>query len=122
MNPAERRNEILKLLCLRRHDTICNLAFEFGVSERTIRRDIEALSLTVPIYTQTGRYSGGIYVLDGYFINSIHVNEQEAALLNKLNRIAKKQTQCVLSNDELKILDKIIVKYADAKKKVKDNE
>jgi len=43
-----------------------NLAFEFGVSERTIRRDIDALSLVAPIYTQAGRYGGGVYILSDY--------------------------------------------------------
>lgn len=45
MGTAERRDEIIKLLCRRRHETIPNLAFEFGVSERTIRRDIEAVTV-----------------------------------------------------------------------------
>ena len=63
---AERRSEIMKLLCRRRSETIRNLAFEFEVSERTIRRDIEILSLNEPIYTQVGRYGGGVYVEEGY--------------------------------------------------------
>lgn len=62
---AERRSEIMKLLCRRRSETIRNLAFEFEVSERTIRRDIEILSLNEPIYTQVGRYGGGVYVEEG---------------------------------------------------------
>ncbi len=56
---AERRVEIMKKLCRRRKDTIGNLAHELGVSERTVRRDLEALSLSEPIYTQSGRYGGG---------------------------------------------------------------
>lgn len=36
---------------------------EFEVSERTISRDIEELSLTKPIYTKSGRYGGGVYIL-----------------------------------------------------------
>ena len=46
MGIAERRYEIIKLLCRRRYETIRNLAAEFGVSVRTIQRDIEALSRT----------------------------------------------------------------------------
>ena len=37
MGPNERRKEIIEVLCKRRHDTMKNLAFEFGVSDRTIR-------------------------------------------------------------------------------------
>ena len=55
----------MKLLCRRRSETIRNLAFEFEVSERTIRRDIDILSLNEPIYTQVGRYGGGVYVEEG---------------------------------------------------------
>ena len=45
MTPSERREAILKVLCQRRQDKIDNLAFEFGVSVRTIKNDIEELSL-----------------------------------------------------------------------------
>ena len=40
MTPSERREAILKVLCQRRQDKIDNLAFEFGVSVRTIKNDI----------------------------------------------------------------------------------
>ena len=59
LETAERRIAILKLICRRRFETIANLAYEFDVSERTIRRDIEFLMRTEPIYTQPGRYGGG---------------------------------------------------------------
>lgn len=41
MRPNERRAAIFDALCIRRQDTVENLASEFGVSEKTIRRDIE---------------------------------------------------------------------------------
>ena len=75
-------------LCRRRHDTINNLAFEFGVSARTIRRDIEALSLKEPIYTRTGRYGGGIYVMDGYYIDRMYVSDEESEVLVKVFNFA----------------------------------
>ena len=80
MGTAERRKEIMKILCRRKHETVKNLAFEFGVSERTIRRDIEILSLTEPIYTQTGRYSGGVYVVEDYLMYQIHMTEKESEI------------------------------------------
>lgn len=49
MGTAEQRTEIMRVLCRRRHETISNLAEEFGVSTRTILRDIEVLSATEPI-------------------------------------------------------------------------
>lgn len=48
MKALERRQALIETLCKRRHDKVCNLAFEFGVNERTIRRDIEQLSLSFP--------------------------------------------------------------------------
>lgn len=44
MDAVERRQQILELLCQRRKDTMQNLAAELGVSERTIRRDVEILT------------------------------------------------------------------------------
>ena len=45
MKALERRQVLIELLCERRHDKIENLAFELNVNERTIRRDLEELSL-----------------------------------------------------------------------------
>ena len=59
MGAAERRQQILELLCRRRKDTMQNLASELGVSERTIRRDVEILTRTYPLETICGRYGGG---------------------------------------------------------------
>lgn len=45
MGAEERRAEIYELLLAKRQTTIDALSAQFSVSERTIRRDIEALSL-----------------------------------------------------------------------------
>ena len=58
MNPWERRQKILEVLCLRRHDTYRNLAHEFNVSTGTIRRDIVVLTCSYPIETVRGNYGG----------------------------------------------------------------
>lgn len=41
----ERRQKILEILCVRRQETMENLAQEFNVTIRTIRNDIEELTL-----------------------------------------------------------------------------
>ena len=69
MESTERRRTLMEILCRNRHETIGGLARELGVSERTIRRDIERLSIKEPIYTQSGRYGGGVYVIEGYFMS-----------------------------------------------------
>ncbi len=111
MGTAERRNEILRVLCRRRHDTIKNLSFEFGVSERTILRDIEALSITEPIYTQCGRYGGGVYISEDYVMNRMYMKENEIALLHKLLRFSENKSVCDLTDDERFLLKKIISHY-----------
>lgn len=110
MGTAERRTAIMKILCRRRHETIRNLASELGVSERTIRRDVEVLSFTEPIYTQTGRYCGGVYVVDGYSMDRMYVTQEESTLLQKIYELAK--NQCLLSPHELDILKKLIKNYS----------
>lgn len=67
MTAAERRNEIMRVMFIRRYDKIENLASEFGVSERTIRRDIMFLSVDEhkPIYAVQGKYVGGVYITEG---------------------------------------------------------
>ena len=111
MGTAERRNDIMKILCRRRYETIRNLASEFGVSHRTISRDIEVLSLTEPIYTKSGRYDGGVYVMDGYSVNKLYVNDREGNVLKKLYRTAENQEWCVLTDVEMKVLKTMIENY-----------
>lgn len=109
MGNAERRNEIMRRLCKRGRDTVANLAIEFGVSERTIRRDIDALSSTEPIYTQTGRYNGGIYIMEGYLVSRTYMSEEELSLLQKVYQYA--ENQGVLNNREKYLLKGIIEAY-----------
>ncbi len=61
----ERRRAIMEVLCVRRHETRGNLAFEFGLSKRTIEYDVQSLSLEYPIYTTQGK-GGGIHVVAGF--------------------------------------------------------
>ncbi len=109
---AERRCEIMKILCRRRSETVRNLAFELEVSERTIRRDIEILSLSEPIYTQPGRYGGGVYVDEGYSMTRMYMSEEELRVLHKLADTADRQT---LSDGERKTLYAIISAYTKPK-------
>lgn len=102
---------MLKLLCRRRHEKIANLAQEFGVSERTVRRDIEVLSLSEPIYTQAGRYGGGVYVMDDYFMDRMYFKDSEAAVLNKLLEREESGVGRMLSLSEISVLKNLIADY-----------
>ena len=81
---------------------------EFGVSERTIRRDIEILGLTEPIYTQPGRYSGGVYVTENYYMDRMYLEEAEIALLAKILRHTKLEQPYVLTNEDVLVMQKIL--------------
>lgn len=51
MTPTERRQRLLEVLCVRRHDTCSNLAHEFHVAKSTIHRDLDILTCSYPIET-----------------------------------------------------------------------
>lgn len=109
LGTAERRNVILRILCRRRHETVRNLASELGVSERTIRRDIEVLSYTEPIYTQTGRFGGGIYIMEGYSLDRMYITQEEEKVLCKLRELAHQH--CLLTAQELSTFTNLIKNY-----------
>ena len=111
MGTHERRYAIMRLLCRRRHETIRNLAKEFGVSERTIQRDIEVLSISEPIYTQLGKYKGGVYVVDDYYWDRMYMSNEEICLLNKLYCLVTDGV-LILTNSEADILNRIISQYS----------
>ena len=83
MTASERRNAILEDLCMRRYEKVSNLAFQFGVSEKTIRRDILTLSLEYPIYTAQGN-GGGIYVDKNFRLGKVFLKNEQQELLERL--------------------------------------
>lgn len=62
---TERHYEILKYLCSRRSTDRQELSYRFGVSLRTIERDLLVLECSYPIYTTQGG-GGGIHIMDGF--------------------------------------------------------
>jgi len=79
----DRRQEILERLSDRRQDTIENLATEFDVSRSTIKRDIEIISCSAPIYTVQGN-GGGVRVADGYYVGRRYLKSDQEDLLRRL--------------------------------------
>lgn len=78
-----RRKEILDVLMRRRQDTVSNLAFEFHVSQRTIKRDICILSRDHAIETRQG-YGGGIRVAEGYYADRHYLSDEQEYMLRSL--------------------------------------
>ena len=70
--------EITTILLNRRTVTAAELAERFGVSTRTIYRDIEVLSGSgVPVYTTQGA-KGGISLLENYALNRALLSDEES--------------------------------------------
>ena len=107
MTAAERRQAILEVLCLRRHETRENLANEFGVSKRTIEYDVLNLMLKYPVYTVQGN-GGGIYVTDNFRLDRPRMNEKQTALLQKV--------LLTLSGEDKETMQNIINIYGGRKK------
>lgn len=82
---ADRLLSLLMLLQVRGRMNAKELAKELEVSERTIYRDIEALSLAgVPVFAETGR-EGGFALLDNYRTSLTGLTEGEVRALFMLS-------------------------------------
>ena len=107
MTALERREQILLLLVERKFEKVENLAFEFSVNERTIRRDIVELSLSYPIYTKAGRYESGVYIDPDFYLHKQYLKSKEQECLEQMLEYATLEQQ--------KLLNEIIKKYARPK-------
>ena len=83
-----------------------NLATEFNVNERTIRRDIEIILLSYPLKTVQGN-GGGIYVEDWFRLGKTYLSDKQAALLEELSS--------TLDGEKLKTLQSIIKQFFKTK-------
>lgn len=119
MGHTERRDEILKTLCRERKISIKKLAEKFGVSVRTIQRDIEILSITEPIFTQCGRY-GGVHIIDGYFVDRMYMSDKDIEVLHKIYGLISSSKALSLSK-ECKYLKSIILRYTKPKVRKEQN-
>ena len=107
MTAIERKQRIIEVLCERREMKMDILADMFQVSLRTICRDIQELSLTYPIYTQTGTY-GGVYVENGYYLGKQYLSEEQEQALEYAKQ--------VLPEDVARLLESIQRKFSRPKR------
>lgn len=102
MTANERRNEIMRILMGRRHETMRHLADELDVTDRTIRTDITILTVDYPLETVRGN-GGCVKVADWYHPHrNIFSQEQQNLLINLLSKA---------DNSEQKILREMICAY-----------
>lgn len=78
---TDRLFQIIYLLLDNKNITAATLAERFGVSTRTIYRDVETLSSCgIPVYMSKGK-GGGIRLLDGFVLNKALLSRQEKSEL-----------------------------------------
>lgn len=104
MTANDRRMRILEVLCERRHESVGNLAFEFGVADSTMRKDLQILSCSYPIYTTQGN-GGGVHVVDGYRMGKQYLTKEQEDLLEKL--------AARLTGEDFKTMQSILKKFGE---------
>ena len=105
---AERRYEILKYLCSRRSTNRQELSYRFGVSLRTIERDLLVLECSYPIYTTQGG-GGGIHTMDGFKFGMTCLSEKQKSLLVRL--------LMQLTGEDYKTMQEIIQTFSKPERK-----
>lgn len=106
MTAIERREAILDALCVRRQEQVSNLAEEFGVNERTIRRDLLELGCSYPIETTRGN-GGGVKIADWYHRDRRYLSPEQADVLKRLISLAE--------GHDLDVLNGILNQFAPYK-------
>ncbi len=104
MDPYNRRKLLLSVLKRRGYDTLSNLAIEFNVSKKTIRRDVDILCMKEFLIIKSGRFTGGIYYVGKNDVSVRVLNEYQIAILKKIIQYAKEKECCILSNNEITVL------------------
>lgn len=111
MSANERRAELIRILEGRRQDSIANLAFQLGVSVRTIKYDIEALMADYPIETTRGN-GGCVRLPKNYRMYQGDISdEQQMALISAIKVVdeptAKALGEVLLAHGSLRNKEKI---------------
>ena len=108
--------EIVYVLLNKDRVTAKELSERFGVSQRTIYRDIDSLSIAgIPVYTEKGK-GGGISLLPGFTLNKSLLTEQEQediiSALQALEAINPRETAQALTKLST-VFNKKLVNWID---------
>ena len=98
MSPASRRAELIRILRIRKRDTVPSLAHELRVNERTIRRDLLTLTVDEGYLIDTIQGNGGGVVYNGQLTPHKGIFSQEQIkVLNELKKHADNHQTIVLN-------------------------
>lgn len=95
MNAIERREEIIRILLVKRHVTMRTLAAEFGVTDRTIRNDITILTAKYPLETSRG-VGGGVSIPDSFHPYKNILSMEQVNVLEELMPKANEHQQSII--------------------------
>jgi predicted DNA-binding transcriptional regulator YafY len=105
MNRIDRLTAIIVYLQGRRFTSVDELAGRYGISARTVYRDLKALQEAgVPIGFEPGR---GYYIVKGYHLPPVMFSREEAASLLAGERLMQKWRDTGLGKAYLSALEKI---------------
>lgn len=106
MSANERRAEIIRIMVARRQENMQVLARELGVSDRTIRTDILALTAEYPLETIRGN-GGGVRIADWYHPHKNILTVEQMTVLEQLMSQA--------DDDQKRVLDQMLREYGSNK-------
>ena len=98
MTAAERRELIMATLRKERKVTMKHLSAALGCSMSTVYRDIEALSVYLPLILTRGRYDGGVELADWYQPHHNVLRSEQIRALYTAMETADPQTRKVLGS------------------------
>jgi predicted DNA-binding transcriptional regulator YafY len=116
LNRIDRLMGIMTQLQSKRFCTGEQLADKFGISIRTVYRDIRALGeIGIPVNFETGK---GYFIAQGYFLPPLSLTIEEANALILLNALAGKFADNSIVKHSYNALDKIkaALRYSDKNK------
>ena len=93
----ERRENIRNYLIKKRFSTAQELSYTFGVTQRTIFRDIVFLSSRLPITTKVGG-GGGIFLEMDFEAPKEYLSAEEENLLIMLSETLTKKDKLIIHN------------------------
>lgn len=102
MGSAERRQKIIELLYVHKRIEMTKLAARFGVTYRTIQRDIYELSRNYRVVIKSGK-NGGVSLLTEPQESKPPITEENLRVLTKLRDAANKEV-CNLTQVEMNYL------------------
>ena len=109
----ERRKRLAEILLNRRYEKTYNLAFELGVSPKTIQRDLIEINGVIPIWSKAGRYDGGIYVLGDFSTRKRHLKHNEMRVLIKIKEFIDDNPTGSFDEADALLIEMMIEKYSN---------